>query len=67
METLLPFKVSLHEDKGDKSILFFYCMAEEEDHAEEQAVDAYPNCQVINVLKCSSEEYPYTIHEEMEG
>lgn len=67
METLLPFKVSLHEDKGDKSILFFYCMAEEEDHAEEQAVDAYPNCEVINVFKCSREEYPYTIHEEMEG
>lgn len=64
MKNLLPFKISLHENKGDKFTIDFYCLAEEEDHAEEQAIDAYPNCEIINVLECSTEEYPYAIHDE---
>jgi len=64
METLIPFKVTLHEDKGDKLTLCFYCLADDADHAEEQAVNAYPNCEIINVFECSKEEYPYAIHNE---
>jgi hypothetical protein len=36
------YLVSLHEDKGDKFQMFFQCWAEDEDHAEEQALNAYP-------------------------
>lgn len=64
METLIPFKVTLHKDKGYKLTLCFYCLADDADHAEEQAVNAYPNCEIINVFECSKEEYPYKIHEE---
>ena len=63
MHTLLPFRVSLHEDKGDKATIFFFCMAESDDHAEEQAIDAYPNCDVIHISQCTKEEYPYAIHD----
>ena len=64
MDTLFPFRVSLHEDKGDKATIFFFCMAESDDHAEEQAIDAYPNGEVINVSVCTYEEYSYEIHKK---
>ena len=44
--TLLPYRVSLHEDAGDKHQIVFWCWAEDEEHAEEQARSAYPNCRV---------------------
>jgi len=47
-KSLEPFFVSLHEDKGDKFTLFFECWAEDVDHAEEQALNAYPNGEIIN-------------------
>lgn len=46
---LYPHTVTLHEDKGDKFILIFECMAEDFDHAEEQALNAYPNADIIFV------------------
>ena len=64
METRLPFIVSLHEDKGDKLTIFFYCKAYSDDHAEEQAINAYPNGEVINVSVCTYEEYSYEIHKK---
>ena len=48
---LEPFLVTLHEDKGDKFTLFFECWAEDEDHAEEQALNAYPNGEIINAIQ----------------
>ena len=48
---LEPFLVTLHEDKGDKFTLFFDCWAEDEDHAEEQALNAYPNGEIINAIQ----------------
>lgn len=48
---LEPFLVTLHEDKGDKFTLFFDCWAEDEDHAEEQALNAYPNGEIVNAIQ----------------
>jgi len=48
--TLTEYRVILHEDKGDKFTLFFDCWAEDTDHAEEQALDAYPNGEIINAI-----------------
>ena len=48
--TLTEYRVSLHEDKGDKFTLYFYCWAEDIDHAEEQALNAYPNGEIINSI-----------------
>jgi len=47
-DNLISYLVTLHEDKGDKFTLFFECWAEDEDHAEEQALNAYPNGEIIN-------------------
>jgi len=43
------YLVSLHEDKGDKFQIFFQCWAEDEDHAEEQALNAYPCGDVVHI------------------
>ena len=64
MSDLILYKVSLHEHKDDKFTLFFYCSAEDEDHAEEQALNAYPDGEILNVLKFIGEEYPYTISQK---
>lgn len=47
---LTQYRVSLHEDEGDAGILFFDCWAEDYDHAEEQAENAYSGCQIRLVL-----------------
>jgi|APGre2960657404_1045060.scaffolds.fasta_scaffold08153_4 hypothetical protein len=57
---LMPYKVSLREDKGDtKLTLLFYCLAEDADHAEEQAMKAYPNGWLETIWECDDEEYQY--------
>jgi len=43
------YLVSLHEDKGDKFLMFFECWAEDEDHAGEQALNAYPCGDVVHI------------------
>jgi hypothetical protein len=58
MIILLPFHVSIYEDKGDKNALDFYCKAECEDSADEQALGAYPNGEVRHTTKISPDEYP---------
>ena len=45
--------VSLHEDKGDKFQMFFECWAEDEDHAEEQTLNAYPCGEIIHISPAS--------------
>ena len=54
---LKPYMVSLHKNKGDAHFGVFCCLAEDEDHADEQAINAYPNCELINTIECSNEEY----------
>ena len=50
------YRVSLHEEKGDKFRQMFDCQAEDADHAEEQAVNAYPGCEIVNVTGLDEEE-----------
>jgi len=45
------YLVSLHEEKGDKFTMFFECQADDPDHAEEQALNAYPLGEVINIME----------------
>ena len=47
--TLYLYIVILHEEPGNDSKLFFDCMAEDADHAADQAKDAYPGCEIIFV------------------
>ena len=51
MSGLKHYRVLLHEEYGDKFQLVFECMAEDFDHAEEQAESMYPGCQVISVTE----------------
>jgi len=44
---LNPFKVSLHEDRGDKHQIVFECWAEDAEHACDQATDAYPHGEIL--------------------
>ena len=46
---LIPYRVSLAEDKGDKFTIMFDCYAEDADHAAEQAENSYPDCEIHNV------------------
>ena len=49
--TLLPYRVTLNEDAGDKFTVAFDCQAEVTDHAEEQAENAYPGCEIVNITQ----------------
>lgn len=44
---LLPFRVVLLEDRLAEAPIFYECMAEDFEHAKDQARDAYPECQVL--------------------
>jgi hypothetical protein len=46
---LYPYVVTLKEDPEDKFTIVFECSAMDDDHAEEQAENAYPGCQVRNI------------------
>lgn len=48
---LKRYVVSLHEEKGDSFILIFECLAEDQDHAFEQAENAYPASEIILVTE----------------
>ena len=63
---LIPFRVSLHEEAGDKFTIHFECMAENEDHAIEQAENAYPGCEIRNWIP-TVEEGLYRIYAKSEA
>lgn len=44
---LVPFTVSLHEERGDKHQIVFECWAEDADHACDQAENAYPHGEIL--------------------
>lgn len=44
-------RVMLHENRGDKFTIIFDCMAEDADHADEQAKAAYPAGEVLSVSR----------------
>lgn len=43
------YLVTLKEEAGDKFTIFFECTADDPDHAEEQALNAYPFGEVLNI------------------
>lgn len=45
---LIPYRVTLAEEPGDKFTIVFDCYAEDDDHAAEQAENAYPGCLIHN-------------------
>ena len=47
---LISYRVTLAEDAGDADFtLVFECYAEDDDHAEEQALNAYPCGLILNI------------------
>lgn len=47
---LIPYRVMLQQEKGDKFQIAFDCQAEDDDHAVEQAENAYPNGEINTYL-----------------
>ncbi len=50
------YQVCLYEEPGDKFRLMFDCQADDPDHAEEQAENAYPGCEVLYVFSWENDE-----------
>ena len=46
-QALKPYQVSLHEEPGDAFTTIFECMAEDAEHAYEQAKDVYPGAKLL--------------------
>ena len=46
---LIPYRVTLFEETGDKLLIVFDCMAEDDNHAEEQAINAYPTGDIFGI------------------
>jgi hypothetical protein len=49
------YRVTLHEEAGDKFQMVFECMAQDEDHAVEQAINAYPGCVIVHAMAINEE------------
>jgi len=50
MDGLTHYRVTLKESPGDKGTIVFDCWAEDSDHADEQADNAYPGCELVNTI-----------------
>jgi hypothetical protein len=50
---LLTYRVTLKEEAGEDFTTVFDCYAESDDHAQEQAENAYPACEIINTTPFS--------------
>ncbi len=48
---LVPYRVTLHEESGDRFQLVFDCMAEDDDHAATQAEKAYQGCEIVHTMR----------------
>jgi hypothetical protein len=51
------YRVSLFEEEGDRFLLLFDCQADDQDHAIEQAEDAYHGCVVSLVTQIDGDMY----------
>lgn len=47
---MIEYRVSLKEFEGDKFTIMFDCWADDDDHAIEQAENAYPDGVVLNCI-----------------
>jgi hypothetical protein len=45
------YRVTLFEDLGDEFLIVFDCMADDFDHAADQATNAYPHCDIFNITE----------------
>jgi len=59
--TLIAYQVLLHEERGDGIVIIFKCMAEDEEHAREQAVDAYPCCEIVYAHQANDTDQCFVI------
>ena len=64
---LIPYRVMLHEEKGDKFQIAFDCQAVDDDHAVEQAENAYPGCEVESYLPFDDNSVQYVIYSPNES
>jgi len=53
MNTLYAFNVFLHEEKGEKFQIVYQCQAVDEDHAGQQALNAYPYGEIVHISTIS--------------
>ena len=64
MSRLYPYVVLLTEEPEEEdSLIAFPCSAEDSDHAEEQAENAYPGCVVEFVMCTGSVSSAYRAYE----
>ena len=64
MSRLRPYVVILAEELTEEDPpIAFPCMAEDADHAEEQAADAYPGCEIDFVMATASVTSAYRAFE----
>lgn len=64
---LIQYRVMLHQEKGDKFQIAFECWAEDDDHAVEQAKNAYPDCEVVSSLPFDNSPLDYVIYSPNES
>lgn len=50
------YRVSLKELPGEKFTMIFDCSAEDADHAAEQALNAYPGCEILSTVPMENVE-----------
>lgn len=64
---LIPYRVMLHEEPGDKFQIVFDCQAESDDHAVEQAEKFYPGCDIISYLPFDSSPLDLVVYSPNES
>jgi hypothetical protein len=61
------YRVSYHEEAGDKTILHFDCFATDSEHAMEQAENAYPGSEILHAtIFGNAESRQYSLREALE-
>ena len=62
------YRVSYHEEDGDKTIMHFDCFASDAEHAMEQAKDAYPGSDILHASEMIRDDdcYQWSVREALE-
>jgi hypothetical protein len=45
------YRVTLFENLNDNFLIVFDCMADDFDHAADQTINAYPQCDIFNITE----------------
>ena len=51
MDNLNNYRVHLRENITDRSTIVFDCWAEDKDHAQDQALDMYPESKIVFIAE----------------